>query len=192
MTVAVRRLSETPVLFRHGGVLVKPTGLRIRTVLAVIALVAVDCAWLRRIVTGGGSALGLGQGDLAVNDLAVSGMLTILGLGLLASRGRRRSFLIGFEVAGVAAIVVYVGCCWLFPGWFALDLVSIGITQRIHDSFMGHLPTWTPEFDRNSLYPPFILAPLILIYTVVLTLPLLVVAIAGGVLSRRLATMADA
>ena len=59
--------------------------------------------------------------------------------------------------------------------------------QRIHDAFMSHLPVWTPTFDRNRLYPAYILVPLTLIYTVVLALPLLVVAVCGGFVLRRVA-----
>ena len=164
----------------------KLAGLRIIRLHAAIVLIAADFAWLHNLHTGRGSLLGLGSGEAGISDLGVLAMLNILGLGLLITRDRRRPYLIGFEVAGVSAIVVYVACYWLFPRAFAYDSVLMGI-QRIHDTFMSHLPVWRPTFDRNRLYPAYILVPLTLIYTVVLALPLLVVAVCGGFVLRRVA-----
>src|SRR5262249_31670465 len=147
--------------------------------LVAIALIALDCGWLRNVYNGRGSALGFGPGDAGVNDLGVLAMLNVLVVALLAARDRTRAFLVGFEIAGVLAIAVYVGTCWLFPEAFAYGFVSMGI-QRVHDVIMTHLPSWTPIFDRNKLYPAYILAPLTCVYMVVLSLPLLLFALGGA------------
>ncbi len=163
----------------------KPAEFRIVSILAVIGLVACDCGWLRHVFTGRGSVLGFGEGDYGFSDFGVLVMLNVLAVSLIAARGRCRFLPIGFEIAGLAATLAYIAACRLFPESFLNDVVMTRI-QRIHDSFMENLPPWAPDYDPNALYPAAILVPLTILYTVILTLPLLFVAVAGG-LSFRLA-----
>ena len=159
---------------------------RILTLLAVIALVSVDCGWLRHLFGWRGSALGLGTGaEDGVLDLGVFALLNVLGVSSLASRDHKQPFLVGFGAAGVTAIAAYLACFWLFPQALGRDVVQMGIIQRIHNAFMRHLPTWAPAFNRNEIYPTSILVPLVLLYTVALVLPLLLVAFIGGLVSRH-------
>src|SRR5690242_13076905 len=92
--------------------------LSIAKAMVVIAILAIDLAWLRYTSRGYGTVFGFVESLALANgflfELGLLGMSNVLALGLLglsSSRGQRRAFLIGFEVAGSAAMIAYWACC---------------------------------------------------------------------------------
>ncbi|CAN5607425.1 hypothetical protein BH23PLA1_BH23PLA1_32480 [soil metagenome] len=163
------------------------TRFSIAKLMVVISAIAINCAWLRNILVGNGSVLGIGDGDSGILDLGIIVMLNLLAFGLLrlaTRQGEGRPFLVGFEVAGLVAVLFFTSCCWLFPTIFVLDFILMKI-QWIHEFYMGNLPAVTPGFDQDQLYPWFVLVPLLTIYTIILTIPLLLVATFGGIVAQQ-------
>jgi hypothetical protein len=169
--------------------------LSISKTMVLTAILAVDLAWLRvvaagprtRSLVGFDQALDLSNGYIF--DFGLLGMFNILALGLfeLASRERDRcEFLIGFEIFGMMAMLVYWGCCSRWGAWFlpeprflhGLGLFRVGeVTVEVLRS-LGIGPESTlARFGLSS----FILYS---VYTAVLTAPQVMVALAGGLLTR--------
>lgn len=162
----------------------------VRGVMLLVVAIAMDCAWLRFILTGRGSLI-LGSRSGGAIDLGILATLNVLGFGLYRlARERRRPFLVGFVLGGLASVLGFLTLCWLSPRSFVYQSVEMTI-QRIHDYCLSHLPVdRIPGFDRNRLYPPLLLAPLLAIYASVVAVPLLLPALAGGLLARRLRSRA--
>jgi hypothetical protein len=92
----------------------------------LIALLAVDCAWYRRAFLEHRSAFGFG--DAPAFDTGVIPMSNILAIGIyLAATRKVRAgpFLIGFEVAGLVAIVSFIALAWTWPDGVRLWLRPI-------------------------------------------------------------------
>ncbi len=82
----------------------------------LVALIAIDQAALLNLV--GLTPSGVGQSPFGFEstfwDLGLLPILNGLGLGVLGKgrfRGRSRRFLLGFEVAGLGAVLAYGACC---------------------------------------------------------------------------------
>src|SRR5437667_5701205 len=133
--------------------------------MALVALVALNLGAIREYPVG-----------YLVNDLMLMGCLPIgnvLAVGLLLGFRRRtsRPFLLGFELFGATALASYS----IVASLFAMEVVIPylhSVTQPLSDSF-GR---------------PHSLAQLLVLYsiaTVMLGLPQLVIALAGGLLFRK-------
>jgi hypothetical protein len=86
----------------------------IATLAVIVALIAVDIAWLR-IMASGHSVLGFRREGF---DFGVLPMVNILAFGLYRLPARcslKRRFLIGLECSGAAAVFAYAGCTWQYP-----------------------------------------------------------------------------
>lgn len=160
--------------------------------MALTALMAVDLAWLRVILFGSGSVVGI---DAALNlangflfDFGLFGMFHLLALGLfrLAScAGNPWWFLVGFEVFGLLAMFVYWGCCCEWGAWFLPEprgsrgwgLFPVGETTNVTLRAVG--------VDMKAVFARLGCNPVVcLVDTAVLTFPQWLVAVIGGLLVR--------
>ena len=114
-----------------------------------IGIVAVNLAWPRFLIVGNkGSLLGFGDGDYAVLDLGVLGMLDIC---VLAFYGLRRGpFRIGFVIGGVFAVLAFACLCWLAPRVFAWDFILARGIMPVDEWLMRHLPSVIPSYSPRK------------------------------------------
>jgi hypothetical protein len=151
---------------------------RIAWMMAIVALVALDCAAIRELV-----ALKV-RSTVRVYitcDSLMAGalpMANILAVGLLVGLGRWRGrpFLVGFEVTGTLALVVCVSLAVLFQE----EVIAPYVDLAAEPIFRALRPGWRSP------------APLFYsIVSVMLLTPQVAVALFGGWLTRRL-TIANA
>ncbi len=135
--------------------------------MALTALIALDCLATR---------VGWGSNDVRVAMLyfGVLPWLNVLLVGLAVLRGRRRrnepvAFLVGFEAFGWAVLVFSVTLILAFAA--ACEPVIEGL-----DRLLGPL---------TGVVPPLGFAAALVIAMTILTLPQLIAAVAGGLLTRR-------
>ena len=107
----------------------------------LIALAAVDFAWYRHAFHENRSAFGFG--DAPAFDTGVVPMANILAMGIYlvaARKVRAIPYLIGFEVAGLVAIVAFIGLGWTWPDGVRLWLRPI---YQVWSSWSSdRLPNW--------------------------------------------------
>jgi hypothetical protein len=119
-------------------------------------IVAIDVAWLRLIYAGGSSLFGF---ECIVLDLGVLTMGNVLAVGLvrlIRRRGAGCPFLVGFELSGLAALVVYLVCCraGLTPG--LLVFVSPPYLRTYDEGLaalgLGHAIVRLPELQLRIFF----------------------------------------
>jgi hypothetical protein len=139
--------------------------LSIATLLFIVALMAANLAWYRQV----SPYWYLGRGL----DPGVIGMLDVLSVGafnLLRDRGRHSHFLVGFELFGLLALVVYVVLCVLAP-------VIVNFISKIFMS-LAALILLLPVLVMGRPEGGSFLEWLLILLT--LTMPQLIVAWIGG------------
>jgi hypothetical protein len=105
----------------------------------LIAMVAGDCAWYRRAFHDHRSAFGFSKAPAF--DTGVIPMANILAIGIYlvaARKVRSGPYLIGFEVAGLVAIVAFMALGWTWPDGVRLWLRPIYTVWSLWSS--GPLP----------------------------------------------------
>jgi hypothetical protein len=151
--------------------------LSISWVMFVVSLIAVDCALLRS--PGGRDDLS----TIRFTSLVFMGdFLAISLFRLITRRGEDHPFLVGFGLAGLVGILLLV----------VLPRLVSGAVLAIHDRLLVFF--WHPvsDFDPGDPYGRFFTYMiLIFIPAVLLTLPLLTLALIGGYLYRRIARYQD-
>jgi hypothetical protein len=156
--------------------IVKLPRVSIATLIAVVVLLAVDCALLRNP---------FGGTDAAMMTLCTLPMGNLLLFGLYVSyvrsrRGERTLFLLGFELFGWAAVFALLYACNAFTA--QLDVLLLPVYVPVREVFMDNLPF---ELMR-SVDPTFVVAHKIstamglLAVSMVLTALCSLVAFAGG------------
>jgi hypothetical protein len=103
----------------------EPRRISIASICILIALVAVDCAWYRRAFHEHRSAFGFSKAPASAFDTGVIPMSNILAIGIYkvaARKVRAGPFLVGFEVAGLVAIVAFMALGWTWPDGLRLWL----------------------------------------------------------------------
>src|SRR5262245_51651350 len=127
---------------------------------------SVDCTWLRYILLGrsffGFQAYGFDFGVLPMANILAWGLYRILRL-----RGQVPRSLLGFEVGGLIATLTYMVCSWVSPNAMRTFVGPVYQFWRL----------WKP-----GRLPDIIEALLAMAY---LTLPQLLIALAGSLLTRR-------
>ena len=165
----------------------------IAKVMAVTAILAIDLAWLRVITRGYGTIFGIVEAiDLAngfLFEFGLLGMFNALALGLLGLASvdhDRRDFLIGFEAFGLVAMLAYWGCCSRWGAWLLPE------PRYLHGRGLFRVgETVVDVLLRIGLGPKSVGHAVFLVYTVILTLPQLIVAVLGGILFRLAANRSD-
>jgi hypothetical protein len=152
-----------------------PLGFRfsIATLAVVVALVAIDIVWIRRIFSTHRSVF---RFTAEGYDSGLFLMVNVLPFGIypmIRRRGAERRFLIGFEVGGLAAVVGYAGFARIAPE--TLRLAASVPLEPIWKLCFGWLSNGTLQY--------------VIIYIIFLALglgiPQLLAAVACGILSRR-------
>jgi hypothetical protein len=134
----------------------------------IIALAALDCAWLRALMIGMRSLCGMREPGFDVGVLAM-GNVVLIGLYLIVSgRHWASPFRRGFVVGGLVPLLVYLAC----GRWFPRALMGL------------YIPTLLAF--RNWVGRPALFFELVVVATVSLVLQLLV-AMSGGWLASRIA-----
>ncbi len=152
----------------------------------IVAVVAVDCAWLRHHFTTDAPALRFlwpagADWDFELGLLGMSTVLALVAILTPRRRAAKRPFLAGFMASGSAAMVAYVACCWLFE-----EAVSEAM-RNVTDIFLDSLPRSVYQYNTGRPLPVELIPPLVALIAAALTLPQLVVALAGGWLAWRIA-----
>lgn len=161
----------------------------------VTAVVAVDLAWLRIILFGTRSVVGIDTALHLANgflfDFGLFGMFNLLALGLFrlsSVDGDQKWFLVGFEVVGLLAMLIYWCCCCKWGAWYLPEpslgrswgLFSVG--QATND--LVRVVGVEPKLFMSKLgCNPVVCA----VYTALLASPQFLVAVLGGSLVRRAA-----
>jgi uncharacterized protein YggT (Ycf19 family) len=145
----------------------RPSRFSIAGIMALTALIALDCLVTRAV---------WGFNDIRVAMLYFGGLpwLNVLVIGLAVLRGRRRrnepaAFLVGFEVVGWAMLVSFVTL--IFASTLVCELV-MGWLERLLNPLA-------------EMTPPLGLVAAMASAMTILTLPQLIVAVAGGLFTRR-------
>ena len=142
-----------------------------------VAVLAVDCVWIRYNVLSDGSLLGL---YAPASDAAFLPMANILFFGLLhalRSGGRSSRFLIGFQLGGAAAVLIYIGFNWACR-WVPLHQTYSLSLRPIY--LLRELLSPGPVTDMHRLNTYLYLASAIYFST-----PQLLFAVTSGLLARR-------
>lgn len=155
----------------------------IRTLVFAVALVAFDCAFATSF--GMRSTVGLGMAELG--SLGMINVLAITGYRRLVRGSAKSPFFVGFAFFGAVAVLVWISGCLM-------------VDDEILEAFglwFSQIPELVPFFeqaqDTMAEEPPSILATVYIVlvgegsFVVLTTLTLLVFALAGGWLGRRLA-----
>jgi hypothetical protein len=139
--------------------------LTVRRMMIAVGVVGLECWLLREAILG---------------DLAAIGMLLManaLGLGAYGVRnrsGRTRTFLAGFEIAGLASALAFLAAVWTFPGdvggWLVWALV--GPLENLR---------------RTALPPGLVTGVMLTAVAIAIALPQLLIALAGGMLACSVA-----
>jgi hypothetical protein len=140
----------------------KLPGLTVGTLCFVVAVVAVNLALLPLFFF-----------DQDITWFAIIFMLNVLAFGFIrlqAERGRRQPFLVGFEITGLAVMLAYADCFWLFPG--------------LKDDLRTFVGTYVEPIYK-ILFDTVIPAAFPIVAHVS---PMLIVAVMGGILARQLAS----
>lgn len=137
----------------------------VRHLMFAVGVVGLECFLLREAILG---------------DLAAMGtflMANALGLGAYGIRicsGRTRTFLAGFELAGLASALTFLAAVWMFPsdvgGWLVWGLV-------------GPLE----NLCRTALPASLVAGVMLTAVAIVTALPQFLIALAGGMLARGVA-----
>ena len=150
----------------------------IRFLAFVVTVIAADCALLRSAPIRDepeGIAFGL---------LASLAMANLLALGLydLTRRGRHRAFLIGFESSGLLALALFLMACRATSHIRYMQLYQVlrRIELSITDSL--RLEPYHGSFVFNWSFSALYLG----IFNALFSIPLLVTAVACGLLARHL------
>ena len=173
----------------------RPPRLLVRTLMIVVASVAIDFTAIRAIFT---SALTFGIGLSALINTGLIGLALNIGLlRMFRKAGRARAFWAGFLVCGTTAMVS--------SAWAALTPVGSvrsaigGPNEILHESRMWGL--WNSyfvftvnclealHFDIRSFTPPSLDTPgmgYITIMGLMAFIPQLAIALAGGLVARSL------
>lgn len=157
-----------------------------------IGIVAVNLAWPRFLIVGNkGSLLGFGDGDYAVLDLGVLGMLDIC---VLAFYGLRRGpFRIGFVIGGVFAVLAFACLCWLAPRVFAWDFILARGIMPVDEWLMRHLPSVIPSYSpRKTPFPIAVAAIFFIAYSAIIATPMVAFASVCGLATRFIVRRARA
>jgi hypothetical protein len=148
-------------------------------------IVAVNCALFRLYHEG--------NMDDERESLSILGMTNILAFGLyLNPRGSRRPFFVGFEVAGLSAVIASLGSCWLFPETTEelFFMLVYPITPLTLFPFLTCLPAGVrvDEFGNRPLYLEiFIFVVFCPIITFPIVLAQLLFGLTGGLVFRQVA-----
>ncbi len=163
------------LLHRYLRFAVKPLRFRfsIATLAVVVALVAIDIAWIRTVFIRHHSVFGFIREGY---DLGLFLMAHILPFGLypmIHRRGPGQRFLIGFEAGGLAAALGYAGFAWIAPeGLLAAFSVPM-------DPIWNLCSRW---LSNGTLEYAIIMT---LYLALGLGFPQLIIAVACGILVRR-------
>lgn len=162
----------------------------IAALMCCVAIAAVDGNLLRQMDLGDDNEEILGAAGIFV-------MVNVLGVGLLrimARRGRPGPFLVGFEIAGILAILAYLGCFRRWPD--RMEDLFLTVRSPIEGLCEAYAPPWACGcFYQESWdeYPFYLKFPMLFAVLPVMTLPILLaqlsIALVGGriaqVLSRK-------
>ena len=139
--------------------------------MAVVAIVGLDCGLVRLFLS-----TGEGLGGLCGIGLSMSGAL----IGALLARGRLRRFCVGSLATGFVVIVGLIASAILFPRSQELYIDYLNaVLRRFPRSFAGYLlpplPAGTPD-RRVSLMA-------LLFIEAAIGIPVVAVALAGGLVA---------
>jgi hypothetical protein len=131
-----------------------------------IAILALPCGVLASVLNDR-PMLGL---DYCLDTGLIPSVTILIGLSPIAIlRGRSRPFIAGFVAAGWAAVIAYVSSCRMFPITMATPVLYY--INEIEPRFM----------DADTLVPYSIS---LLARGIIMAVPQLLIALAGGVLAR--------
>jgi hypothetical protein len=151
--------------------------------MAVVAVVAPDCALVRLFLSTGGGLLGL----CAVGLAASAGLI-----GVLLTRGRTRRFAVGFVITGLVAAAFFFAAVLSHP------VAVIGVLDGYLGRVLARMPAWLTDgpwlieestVTRGQAVTVSVSYPslgTLLLVEVLIGFPLLAVALAGGLLGLRL------
>jgi hypothetical protein len=134
----------------------------VRLMMIVVGVVGLECFVLREAILG----------DLAaVGTLLMANVLGLGACGVRIGSSRTRTFLVGFELAGLASALVFLAAVWMFPGdvggWVVRALV---------------IPL--EDFCRTEVPAGLITGVMLMAAALVIALPQLLIALAGGMFAR--------
>lgn len=153
----------------------RPQRSTIAGMMAVVVFVALDCFALR-------------TPEFYIGVCLIGVVMQVGLFAVLRSRGRRRRFWIGFEMTGLGALLAYVA--WCRADYRAFNLWPYAILERIYGA-LQHLP---PDALRWCSEHGFLIHPqnqlrvyeLVVAFEVAYGVPMLLLAISGGVLAANL------
>jgi hypothetical protein len=148
-----------------------------RTLVLIVACVAVDCGVFRLALFKPTCGDGIGF----IGALGFANVLVLAGYRLAQRRGRR-PFLTGFVVSGAAALALFLGACMFVPWswWHPLDgllgdaVVSFPPLRMLADSV-----------DESPFAVEVFIAIAVAFFNAVVSTPLVLIAVTGGWLSLR-------
>jgi hypothetical protein len=137
--------------------------LTVRRLMGLLVAVALECALLREAILGNLAAVGI---------LLMANALGFGFYGVLIRKGKTRTFLIGFELAGLATVLTYLAIVWTFPSQVGGWLVGV-LVGPIEDLCGTQLPYGLmAEYSRGFTYARVLVAGVVLPAVVVaITLP---------------------
>jgi hypothetical protein len=145
----------------------------IARLMLVIAILAFSCGALGSVLNGR-PMFGL---DLCLHTGLIPSVTILIGLSPTAVRRRRsRPFIAGFVAAGWSAVMVYIGCCRMFPTAMAVPVLY----------YVNEIEPRLMNADTFELYSVSLLAR-----GTIMAVPQLIIAFAGGSLARVAARSAE-
>jgi hypothetical protein len=168
------------------------TKISIAKLMLVVLVFALDATWARRVMFGGGSIAGFdSMANGHIFDLGIIGMVTMMALSWIwpgPSDADRRGFFVGLQVFGMLAMLNYWVCCRQWGDWYLPEppntrgwgLIRVGTMTTALVRAVGLEPIVKVG---NQITNPWVFA----VWTALLTLPMVVFAWIGGILTQRVA-----
>jgi hypothetical protein len=142
----------------------------IATLAFVVVLLALDFAWMRVLLPiRGFSVFGFAAQGFDVGVLPMANLLVLSLYLRLSRRERPHPFLVGFELCGLGAVLAYMAWCWADPKTVANLIMTLYRAWWL----------WKPLSPSD----PYLLVVAAISFTV----PQLLVAMLGGLMTRYFA-----
>jgi hypothetical protein len=92
----------------------------------VVLLLSFDFAWIRLLhPESGRSVFGFAAQGFDLGILPMANLLALVAYFMLSRREKPHSFLVGFSIGGLMAILGFMVWCWLFPKTVVMSIMPL-------------------------------------------------------------------
>jgi hypothetical protein len=149
--------------------------------MGVVVVLALDFAWFRAFISHQRSLFGFAPMGLDFGIVPMGSLLAVLGGHVAWHRRDFRPFATGFLVVGTTVLMVYGVLCLKIPAATG-RAVAFLYEITLH---LTAIESWEPAFRRYLPRIPFEYSQILWV-TIILTVPQLLIATAGGLIVQSM------